>query len=128
MGLPFEGKEAGELTIGQAVRTDFPKAGLKDPAGEVLNRVLDSGLETAIVVNAHEVVLGRLLLSRLKNAGDVPVEQVMNPGPSTFRPNVTAHKMLHIMSERGMTTAPVTKSDGVLVGLVVRQDLEEQMG
>ncbi|MEX2045895.1 MAG: CBS domain-containing protein, partial [Chloroflexota bacterium] len=77
------------------------------------------------VVNEHGVVLGRLHWSDLKQADDrAPVEEVMRPGPSTYRANVTAEKMLGVMRQKEIRTAPVTRPDGTLIGLVRREDLE----
>ena len=50
-------------------------------------------------------------------------EQAMRPGPSTFRPNVSAHEMMHYMDEHDLRTAIVTRSDGTLVGIVRREGL-----
>ena len=36
----------------------------------------------------------------------------MRPGPSTYRPDVTAREMLTRMLEHNLHTAPVTTSDG----------------
>lgn len=47
----------------------------------------------------------------------------MRVGPSTYRPDVTAREMLARMRERNLHTAPVTTSDGRLVGLVRRADI-----
>ena len=48
----------------------------------------------------------------------------MRPGPSTFRPNVSVDQMLAYMDENELDTAPVTRSDGELVGLLLREDAE----
>ena len=48
----------------------------------------------------------------------------MRPGPSTFRPNVSVVEMLEYMHENALDTAPVTRSDGTLVGLVLQKDAE----
>ena len=50
----------------------------------------------------------------------------MRRGPSTLRPNVSAEQMLGYMRERDLRNAPVTRSDGTLVVLVLRSDLEKR--
>ena len=55
---------------------------------------------------------------------DEPVERVMRPGPSTFRPNVDIREMAHYLTEHDLPSAPVTTSDGRLVGLLVREDAQ----
>jgi len=49
---------------------------------------------------------------------------VMRPGTSTFRPNVSVAEMLEYMDRRHHDTSLVTTSDGRLVGLVLREDVE----
>jgi len=75
-------------------------------------------------VNEARVVLGRILTSELSANGDARAEEVMRPGPSTFRPNVSVAQMLEYMREHDLRSAPVTRGDGTLVGLVLRSELE----
>jgi CBS domain-containing protein len=51
------------------------------------------------------------------------VEQVMRPGPSTYRPFVSVAEMRRTMTERDLESSPVTTSDGKLVGLVTKRDV-----
>jgi CBS domain-containing protein len=48
----------------------------------------------------------------------------MAEGPSTARPGIGASALLERMKERNLTSFPVTTSDGRLVGLALREDLE----
>ncbi len=56
--------------------------------------------------------------------GDLAAFEVMRDGPSTFRPGVTVHQVLDHMRENDLTTAPVTTSEGKLIGLALLEDLE----
>lgn len=123
MGLPVEGKAAGVPTIGQVARSNVPRASLGEPLAEVRARVSGSGWETAMVVNEAGVVLGRLFKSQLDEGPDTSVEESMDEGPSTFRPNVPVSEMRNTMTEEELDTAPVTTSEGVLVGMVLRDDV-----
>ena len=58
----------------------------------------------------------------LKTVGDA-----MHPGPSTYRPDMLAREMLDRMVQHDLISAPVTTSDGRLVGLVLRRDLERAL-
>lgn len=52
---------------------------------------------------------------------EAPVEDVMENGPSTFRPSVPVPEMLAFMDARpGMSSALVTSSDGRLIGYFLR--------
>jgi len=81
--------------------------------------------ETCIVVNAANVVLGRV---RLRDLGgeDGPVDTVMDPGPSTFRPNVDLTEMRDYMRKHKLNEAIISTSDGVLIGILSRLDAERK--
>jgi len=76
------------------------------------------------VLNDAGIVLGRIYRSDLRAGRGPAAIDAMRPGPSTYRPNVTAREMLARMLEHNLHTAPVTMSDGRLVGLVRRRDLQ----
>jgi predicted transcriptional regulator len=78
-----------------------------------------------VVVNGERVVLGRLFRKELESGADATVEALMRPGPSTYRPNVDVLEMSHHMTERKLETALVTRSDGRLLGLVRRQEVND---
>jgi Mg/Co/Ni transporter MgtE len=58
----------------------------------------------------------------LQRGQNEPVEQVMCPGPSTFRPHVLIEELAHFMIHHDLPSSPVTTSDGRLVGLLRRED------
>jgi predicted transcriptional regulator len=71
-------------------------------------------------------VLGLLRAKELNADPDLPVEQAMRPGPSTYRPSVSVAEMRRIMADRDLDSSPVTTSDGRLVGLVRHQDIAQE--
>jgi Mg/Co/Ni transporter MgtE len=75
-----------------------------------------------VVVSNGRVVLGLLRAEELQRGQDEPIEQVMRPGPSTFRPHVLIEELAHFMIHHDLPTSPVTTSDGRLVGLLRRED------
>jgi Mg/Co/Ni transporter MgtE len=75
-----------------------------------------------VVVNEERVVLGLLRERELGRGHAEPVEQVMRPGPSTFRPDVSIEEMARYMVTHDLPTSPITTSDGRLVGLLRRDD------
>ena len=87
------------------------------------DRAVASGWDACVVVSQDRIVLGLLRAKELGADPDLPVEQVMRPGPSTYRPFVSVEDMRRTMIERNMDSSPVTTSDGKLVGLVRKQDL-----
>ena len=76
-----------------------------------------------MVVSPERVVLGLLRAKELQADPHLPVEQVMRPGPSTYRPFVSVEEMRRTMTEHNLENSPVTTSDGRLVGLVRKQDV-----
>jgi len=125
-GLPLEGKATKSVRIKDLARTDVPTCGIADTVGMARQLAKDWG--TCIVVNEQRVVLGRLLKEELDGDPNARVGDVMRPGTSTFRPNVSAAAMLEYMDRRKHETSLVTTSDGRLVGLVLREDVERAAG
>ncbi|HEX9269637.1 MAG TPA: CBS domain-containing protein [Candidatus Limnocylindria bacterium] len=123
-GLPVAGRAAHVPTLGHHARRDVPTCRPDEPVSAVSGRVRAAGWNTCFVVTADRVVLGRLHDTELDGRGDVPARDAMRNGPSTWRPNVTVDEMLDRMREEGLTTAPVTDSEGRLVGLALIEDLE----
>jgi len=123
-GRPVEGELADAPTNGSLAHRDVPRCALDDRVTDVAERVRAAGWDTSLVTIDRGVVLGWLLPEELESRDDRTAEEAMRPGPSTFRPNVSAHEMMHYMDEHDLRTAVVTRSDGTLVGLVRREDLE----
>ena len=122
-GLPTEGTNARVPRLADVVRRDVPTCSLGERLGDVRDRVLAAGWDACVVISAERVVLGLLRAGELQADPQVPVERVMRPGPSTYRPFVSVAELRRIMSDRDMASSPVTTSDGRLVGLVRRQDV-----
>lgn len=129
-GLRIEGEAASMPTIGGLAHRAVPTCALDTPLDELNELLQRSGSESCFVVNDAGVLLGRVYRSRLAAAATktpgtpVTAEQLMDPGPSTYRPDVTALEMAQRMKESELTNAPVTSSDGRLVGIVLRSDVE----
>jgi CBS domain-containing protein len=122
-GLPTEGTNAQRPRLVDVLRRDVPTCSLDERLGDVRDRAAAAGWDACVVVSQNRVVLGLLRAKELDADPDLPVEQVMRPGPSTYRPFVSVEEMRRIMTERNMESSPVTTSDGKLVGLVRRQDV-----
>jgi CBS domain-containing protein len=121
-GFPTEGKYAGIPRAGTLAREDVPTASLQERLGDARQRVEREGWEVAVVVNDERVVLGILRSQQLEQDADLRVEGAMSPGPSTFRPHVFITEMAEHMTRHDLSSAPVTTGDGVLVGLLRRED------
>jgi CBS domain-containing protein len=123
-GLPTEGTNAERPRAGDVARSDVPTCDREEPIEHVRARVRDAGWDACVVVNSERVVFGILRereLTRSEGA-DGRVEEYMRPGPSTFRPNVSIEQMAAFMTEHDLVSAPITSSDGRLIGLLLRDD------
>lgn len=123
-GLPLEGWRPSSTRVGAHVRTDVPACGPADRMAEVRELVRAADWDTCFVTNADRVVVGRLGRAALAGGDDVSVEQAMTLGPSTVRPSLELDKALERMRRQNLTGLPVTRSDGVLVGIIRRDDAE----
>jgi CBS domain-containing protein len=123
-GLPREGRAAAEPSGGDVARKDVPTCVLGDDLHAVRKRVRDAGWETCIVINAQRIVLGRLGRRAIRADEHTSVEEAMTEGPSTVRPSIGSSALLDRIRKDDLTSLLVTTSDGRLVGLVLRDDLE----
>lgn len=121
-GLPTEGTNSTRPRAGTVARTGVPTASLAERLGDVRDRAAAAGSDAVVVVDPENVVLGLLRSAELAKDPGLTVEEVMRPGPSTFRPYVAIKEMADHMTERNLESAPITKSDGTLVGLLYRSD------
>lgn len=125
-GLPLEGDRDSSTRAGAHMQTDIPTCTLEESLSEVCERVRAAGWDTCFVVNDRRVVLGRLGRAALVDGGGQTIEEAMTLGPSTVRPSRELDKALDRMRRENLTSLPVTRSDGVLLGLLVRDRLEHQ--
>jgi Mg/Co/Ni transporter MgtE len=126
-GLPLEGTRDSETRVGAHLRRDVPTCSLDERLGDVQAHVRAAGWDTCFVVNAEQVVLGRLSRRALTREDDVSVEEAMTPGPSTVRPSLELEKAIKRMRRQNLNTLPVTTSDGRLLGLLERDAAEQAL-
>lgn len=103
-------------------RKDVPTCSLHERVGDVRDRVASAGWEVCVVVNEERIVLGLLREKELAAGEDESAEQVMRPGPSTFRPHVGIEEIAEFMVHHDRPSVPITTSDGRLVGILLRTD------
>jgi Mg/Co/Ni transporter MgtE len=120
-GLPTEGTNSRLPRAGDVARSDAPTCRMDEPIDDVRERVKAGGWDACVVVNDGRVIMGLLRSKELEEQGQ-PVEHIMRPGPSTFRPHVSILEMAQFMLEHDLPNSPITTSDGRLVGLLYRDD------
>jgi predicted transcriptional regulator len=122
-GWPSEGKAADVTKVATLADRDVATCALDEKVGEVRDRLGPD--DVCVVVNDRRVVLGLVDGEDLGDEDDErPVGEVMQDGPSTIRPNVTAAALAEHLEHGPTSTALVTTPDGVLVGLLRASALE----
>ncbi len=123
-GLPREGKQAHTARVADVARRDVPTCGIDERVSAVRDRAREGGWDVSVVVDEQRVVLGLVRSEALGVAPGTPVEEVMQPSPVTFRPNLGAGQMPDYLKKQRIPRALVTTSDGVLIGLLRIEDVE----
>jgi CBS domain-containing protein len=122
---------AGEFAAipkaGDVMRRDVPTCRLTDKVGEVYEQCQALGWKVCLVVNEQKIVLGRLRREAWDADPNTPVEEIMENGPTTFRPDNFLEPLTRRMRERKVGSVIITNSDGVLLGLLYRKDAEERL-
>jgi CBS-domain-containing membrane protein len=122
-GLPMEGEKADEPRAIDVARHDVVTCGLRDTIGGLRDRVAQSPYGFAFVLGRDGVLLGRLRRTALEGSPDARAEEVMEPGPSTTRPDTPPDKLQAKLQQASLNTAVLTDPEGRLLGLVRRVDL-----
>lgn len=123
-GLPVDGDKAAEPRAIDVARRDVVTCELHTTVGGVRDQVSRSPYGFALVLGPDAVLLGRLHNAALQEHPDARAEDVMQPGPSTTRPDSPPHKLLTKLEQANLRTALLTDPDGRLLGVVRRGDLQ----
>jgi CBS domain-containing protein len=123
-GLPLEGTNGSQTRAVAHMRTAVPTCGPEDRLQEVCDELDASGWDTCFVVDGAGVVLGRLGRRVIGERPDVAAADAMTLGPSTVRPSARLEDLVARMHAQQLTGLPVTRSDGVLLGLLLLRDAE----
>ena len=121
---PGEGTEAHSPRVADVARRDVPTCRIDESVGAVRSRVREGGWDVCIVVDEQRVVLGLVRAEALGVDPGTPVEEVMQPSPVTFRPNLGAGQMPDYLKKQRTPRALVTTSDGVLIGFLRIEDVD----
>jgi rhodanese-related sulfurtransferase len=124
--LPVEGTHASNPTAGSLARHDAPILALESSAGGARRAIAKSSYGFALVLSPGQVLLGRVRRSALEPLDERdPIELVLEPGPSTFRPHLTLDELRDRFGGSEVRTLPVTCPNGALIGVVRREDVSE---
>src|SRR5258708_4541027 len=123
-GLPMEGSKANAPRAIDFARQDVVTCRLDDVVGSVRPRVDASPHGFAFVATADGILFGRLRKATLEGDPDRRAGDVMEPGPSTSRPDLAPAELLAKLQQADLRTAVLSDPEGRLLGIVRRADLE----
>src|SRR5215204_656926 len=86
-GLPRAGELASVPRIIDAARQNVPTCRASDPIGAVRERIQSAGWDRCVVVDDRNIVLGLLRGEAWEASAGTSSEDVMDPGPVTYRPD-----------------------------------------
>lgn len=111
---------------GEALPVVRPDAGMR----EALMQMTAKRLGATCVVDERGRLKGiitdgdlRRLLERAPNPLELSVSEAMTPHPKSVTPDTLAARALRLMEEHSITSLPVVRNGGVLVGLVHMHDI-----
>lgn len=124
-GFPVEGNNANRPTIRNAAR-NIPTCTADEPIAAIRQRLNQE--RACAVVDANNVVLGLLDEKALEAEGHAPAKDRMVLAPLTFRPDRPIQSAKDYFTQHHIEKALVTNSDGQLIGLAMRSDVDKLAG
>jgi CBS domain-containing protein len=123
--LPTEGDEADRQRVGPLARKDVVTCALDTRVAELRESIEASSYGFALVMWSDGTLLGRVRSSQIRDAADdATAEQVMQPGPSTVRPDLSVDELRKRLDDKDLKTALVSTPEGRLIGVVTRGQLD----
>lgn len=113
-------------SAGDLARRDIVTAQLTDRCNAVWEKAATPDPAFAVIVNDAEIVLGVLPRQRCEANPQASVEQLMEPGPSTIRPNMSLKTIVERLREKDTDSVLITTPDGGFVGVLYREDAERE--
>jgi CBS domain-containing protein len=121
-GPPIDGDANSGTRVSSVAATEVPTCRLDEFVSGVAARLSD-GWDICVVTNSTGVVLGLLGRRALRSNQQTSVEDAMTAGPSTIRPSARLDAISKRMREQDLTRIIITRSDGVLLGVLRAEDI-----
>ena len=127
--LPLEGALAGLPTAADAARRDVFTCALGESITGMTEIMASKGQDDCIVLNDQGIVMGRTRRRAIENSsGNAVVEDVMEVGPTTVRPDEPLEALVDRMRRRGVRSIVVATLEGRLLGVLYRDEAEAILG
>ena len=122
--LPSEGSSATLLDARTAVRGDDIACHLGERLGDSVDRIRAAGKDVCIVIDDQHIVLGRVRGRALDGDPDGLIEDAMQSGPSTIRPDTPLEAVVKTLRDGCVNSTLVTDPGGRLIGTLYLEDAE----
>ncbi len=126
-GLPAEGALAELPRAIDVVRRDVPICQLTHRVADARQLLLASDHSVCVVTNDEGIVLGRIGRRELDAEPGAVVEDAMESGPTTTRPDDPLDALAKRLETARVSSILVTTPDGRLVGIVYRKDAQARL-
>ncbi len=115
-GFETEGSDSNKPRLKQYVKRDMQTCLLRDRMQEIQNR--RGSNDFCVVLNDRNIVMG-IIEGDAWNANPLSrASEVMNPAPTTYRPDADPKETLKELRKHDIENALVTTSDGELLGVL----------
>ncbi|MBW3613845.1 MAG: hypothetical protein KY439_00855 [Actinobacteria bacterium] len=121
-GLAFEGALVDRPRLSTLADPAVPTCTLDESVSHVRERLGDWAL-SLVVTGPNRVVIGLVRGDAVRGDGGRAVAEVMQEGPSTYRPHVTAQEMSPKLKNSSARWVVVTTLSGHLVGVVQPEEI-----
>lgn len=122
-GLASEGRRRPEQRVSAVADPDVPLVPAGATVGEAAAIVGDHDLGIVVTDAPDHVVLGIVRPEVFGLDPSTPVADVLQPGPSTFRPSMTIGELVTYLRDSNEARALVTTLSGRWIGLIRREDV-----
>ncbi len=120
---------ASLLTTADAARKEVFTCSLSDSIKGMGEMIASKGQDDCIVLNDQGIVMGRTRRRAIEARGaQDTLEEVMELGPTTVRPDERLDAVVGRMRRRGVRSIVVATLDGKLVGVLYRDEAEALLG
>lgn len=126
-GLPVEVKTSELARATDVLRRDVPICHPSERLSEVRTEIREAGWKQCVVLNRAGIVVGRLRGKAWDGSPETLVQDVMEHGPTTFRPNTLLAPLVKRMQDRKVASVLITASNGSLIGVMFRADAEKYL-
>ncbi len=105
-GCHEKGLRLSSATVVGAANKDTLTCTLDERLGDVAARAKAANTDACIVVSPDHIVLGRLRSKALAGNPSALVEDVMESGPTTIRPNTLLNETIELLRSKSVGSIP----------------------